>query len=297
MKISDILLFLNHTDTEYSFTGIDSIEIVGYSMPNNAKSNTIIWIKNLNEFNIDMLDTQMNLLIVSNMAHQDFNIIVCVNPKVVFFEILKRFFVGKSKPFIAQNSIILTRTIGSDVSIGYNCYIGENVKVGNRTVIKHNVVIECPCTLGDDCVIESGVVIGNMGFGYYDSIISKNNKVPDLGGVKIGNRVDIGANSIIVRGTLGDTIIGNDTKIDTFVHIAHNVQIGDNCLIISHSMIAGSTIINKNSYIAPGAMVMNQKTVGQNAVIGMGAVSLYDVGDYEIVLGNPARVVGKNKKE
>jgi UDP-3-O-[3-hydroxymyristoyl] glucosamine N-acyltransferase len=115
--------------------------------------------------------------------------------------------------------------------------------------------------------------------------------VPDYGGVSIGNRVEIGANTCVDRGTLNDTILEDDVKIDNLVHIAHNAIIKKRAYIIAGSIIQGSVTICEDAYIAPGAIIMNQKTVGRNSLIGMGAVVNKDVTENIVVTGYPAKEI------
>jgi len=118
--------------------------------------------------------------------------------------------------------------------------------------------------------------------------------VPHYGGVVIGQNVEIGANTCIDRGTLDDTIIGNNVKIDNLCHIGHNCIIKDNSSIVALSMLGGSAIIEENSYIAPGVMIKNQLKIGENSLIGIGAVVIKDVEKNKVVAGVPAKVIREN---
>jgi UDP-3-O-[3-hydroxymyristoyl] glucosamine N-acyltransferase len=115
--------------------------------------------------------------------------------------------------------------------------------------------------------------------------------------VEIGNGVEIGANTCIDRGTLGNTVIGDGTKIDNLVHIAHNVRIGKHCLVIAHAMIGGSCVIGDHAWIAPNAGIIQKKHIGEHATVGLGAVVLEDVPPNETWTGVPAKKIEqKNKK-
>jgi UDP-3-O-[3-hydroxymyristoyl] glucosamine N-acyltransferase len=193
--------------------------------------------------------------------------------------------------FISPNSVIETIDFGKNVYIGHNCYIDKNVSIGDNVVIKNNVTIEGKVKIGNNTTIFSGVVIGSDGFGYYQDNNGINTKVSHYGGVIIGDNVEIGANTCIDRGTLDDTIIENNVKIDNLCHIAHNVIIRENSLVIALSMLGGSSVLERNSYVAPGVMVMNQLTVGENSLVGMGAVVIKNVEKNKIVAGVPAKVI------
>ena len=131
--------------------------------------------------------------------------------------------------------------------------------------------------------------IGGTGFGYEKNTDGEFELFPHIGGVRIEKNVDIGANTCIDRGTLGNTIIGAGSKIDNLVHIAHNVKIGRNCAIIAHSMIGGSTVINDNCWVAPSACVRDGISIGSNSIIGLGSVVVKPIPDNEVWAGNPAR--------
>ena len=136
----------------------------------------------------------------------------------------------------------------------------------------------------------TGVVIGANGFGdVWDG--EKLIPFPHHGGVKIGLDTRIGCNTCIDRASLAGefTEIGDGTKIDNLVHIAHNVKIGKHCLIIAGAVIGGSAIIGDRVYIGMGALIKNKVKIGDDATIGMGAVVLKDVPAGETWVGNPAK--------
>jgi len=300
--VSDILEYLSDNGFDYDYSGSDSLFVDGFCSLSERRPGSITWIKKIVEFDLSSIADPSSLLIVSNspLANNDiskYNLIITDNPKAIYFEILKQFFAPiRNLPGIAPTAVVETSRIGRNVSIGHNCYISKDVTIGNNVTIKNNVVIECPTSIGDDCIIESGVVIGASGYGYYTHGDKQPRKVPDYGGVTIGDRVSIGANACIVRGTLSDTIIEDDAKIDNLCHIAHNARIGARSYVIALSMVAGSTVIEEDVYIAPGAMIMNQITVGKNSQVGMGAIVARSVEPNKIIVGLPARVVKENSE-
>jgi UDP-3-O-[3-hydroxymyristoyl] glucosamine N-acyltransferase len=297
MKISQILEYLKNDGYETEYAGDADLNVKGFCALSDLKQNSVTWIKDLKKFNINEIDESLNLLIVTNEKYsgdKKLNVISHFSPKSIFFSILNEFFIEKQKCYIAPDSTVLTERVGENVSIGHNCFIGDDVKIGKGTVIKHNVVIESPTEIGEDCVIESGTVICGAGCGYYRDARGLQRKVPDFGGVKIGNRVEIGANCCVDRGTLGDTTIADDVKIDNLCHIGHNVQIAENCCVTAMTMFAGSAVIEKEVYIAPGALIMNQITVGERSFVGIGAVATKNVEKNKVVVGVPAKVLRDN---
>jgi len=144
------------------------------------------------------------------------------------------------------------RDYGLNVVVDNDCLIGENVRIGHNTVILPSTIV------GDNVSIGCNCTIGNTGFGYEKDNDGVYKKIAHLGNVIIEDNVDIGNNTCIDRAVLGSTIIGENTKIDNLVHIAHGVKIGRNCLIIANSMIAGSVVIADNCHISPSVSILNQ---------------------------------------
>jgi UDP-3-O-[3-hydroxymyristoyl] glucosamine N-acyltransferase len=140
-------------------------------------------------------------------------------------------------------------TLADDVEIGPGCFIGQQVEIGARSKLWANVTVYHRVVLGEECLIQASAVIGSDGFGYANDQ-GKWIKIPQLGRVVIGNRVEIGASTTIDRGALDDTVIADGVIIDNQCQIAHNVVIGENTAMAACSVIAGSTTIGKNCSIA-----------------------------------------------
>lgn len=302
ISIANILQYLNDSNLKYKYIGRKDINISNYSSISNIKDSTISWIKNRKFYNENSILNIKNALIIINHdtdiredIAKNSGFIICDNPKEIFFSLLNKFFPQELfKNYISPNSVVETEQIGSNVSIGHNSFIGQEVVIGNNVVIKNNVSIEGKVTIGDNTIIHSGVVIGTDGFGYFQNEEGKNLKVPHYGGVTIGEDVEIGANTCIDRGTLDNTIIEDNVKIDNLCHIGHNCIIKDNSSVIALSMLGGSAVLEKNSYLAPGVMIMNQLKIGENSLVGMGAVVVKDVEDNKVVTGVPAKVIRDN---
>lgn len=177
--------------------------------------------------------------------------------------------------------------MGRNNFIGSNVYISANSKIGSNIIIEPNTVIK-NATIGDNVKIGSNCTIGENGFGYSKLENGNVELFPHYGRVIIQDDVHIGSNTCIDRGSLSDTIIQQGAKIDNLVHIAHNVQIGKNTLIIACSMIAGSVVIGENSWVAPSSALRNAIVIGDNATIGIGSTVTKSVANNETVLGSPA---------
>lgn len=217
--------------------------------------------------------------------------IVPDKPHPLFAAILDHLYPDDTRAVLAAGREDLPEPlIERDVTLGANVVIGRGVEIGRGTVIGANTVIGAGVTIGRNCVIagncsidcahlgnevvlHAGVRIGTEGFGWLDHGRT-NRKVPQLGRVLIQDRVEIGANSTIDRGALGDTMIGEGTKIDNLVQIGHNCRIGRNCLIAAMSGLAGSTIVEDSVLMGGGSGTAGHMTIGRGSVVhGRAAVT------------------------
>ncbi|MES2604601.1 MAG: UDP-3-O-(3-hydroxymyristoyl)glucosamine N-acyltransferase [Pseudomonadota bacterium] len=156
--------------------------------------------------------------------------------------------------------------IGAGSTIGANSVIGADCTIGADCVLHANVTLYHNVLLGDRCIVHAAAVLGSDGFGFAKAG-GRYHKIAQLGGVVIGNDVEIGASSSIDRGALEDTVIGDGVKIDNQVQIAHNVRIGDHTIICGCSAIAGSSVIGKNCTIAGAVGIINHVTIGDDVTV------------------------------
>ena len=177
-------------------------------------------------------------------------------------------------------------SIGQNCEIGCNSIIGPNVRLGENCLIGDNVSIYFSI-IGNNVKIYQGVKLGSEGFGF---IMEKNSiqKIPQLGRVLIGDAVEIGANSTIDRGSIGDTKIGRLCMIDNVVHIGHNVKLGNNCIIAAMTGISGSTIIGNNVVIGGQVGISGHISIGDNVKIAAKSGIMKNIQDNCIVGGYPA---------
>ena len=183
--------------------------------------------------------------------------------------------------------------IGNNVKIYPQVYIGENVVIGDNTTLFSGVKVYSDCVIGKDCIIHSGTVIGADGFRFDPQAEIK--KIPQIGNVIIEDDVELGANCAIDRATLGSTILRRGVKFDNLVHIAHNVEVGEECYFAACTVVAGSTRIGKHVMcsgqvgivghleIADGTIVTAQsglsKSITQKGTVQMGSPA-FDAGKY-----------------
>lgn len=184
-------------------------------------------------------------------------------------------------------------TITDGVEIGDGCiiypaaYIGRDTHVGNNCIIYPNVVIYDGCKIGDNVIINANSAIGEDGFGYA-SHKGKHHKIPQAGTVVIEDDVEIGSCCCIERGTLGDTIISQGSKLGDMVTIGHGTKIGAHCLLVAQVGIAGSTTLGHHCIIGGQVGIVGHITIGNNVMIGAQAGVINNIPDNKIVLGSPA---------
>ena len=243
--------------------------------------------------------------------------LVVDEPRLAFVKILE-FFSEKIDQYanidktaqISSSSIIGSKVnIGANVVIGKNVIIDDNVSIGPNSVIDSrsmigkntkifsNIHLYQDSVIGSDCIIHSGVVIGADGYGFV-SLEDDHIKIPQLGKVVIGNNVEIGANSTIDCGTIGDTLIGDMCKLDNGVQIGHNVSIGKGCLLTAHVTIAGSTKIGEFCAFGGQAGAVDNVTIGDKAIFACYTAVTKDLPGGKMYSGAPAREIKeKNKRD
>jgi len=283
MKISEIARLLDGR-----LSGAGDIEIFRVAAFETALENEISFFEKA-EF-VDQAETQEDCLFVPENfnAPLSCSFIQVKNPKLAFAKIAEILHAPKKrKPEIHRTAIIAeTAKIGTDVFVGAFVCIGENsevgsgtqifanakigdaVKIGENCIVHPNVFIENSSQIGNRVTLHAGVVIGADGFGFVRDGANGYVKFPQIGTVVIEDDVEIGANSCIDRGALGETRIGEGTKIDNLVQIAHNVQIGKRVVIAAQTGISGSTIIEDDCVIGGQVGMGDHAKVLSGAIIG-----------------------------
>lgn len=178
--------------------------------------------------------------------------------------------------------------LGDATTIYPGCFVGSGVKIGKHCVIYPNVTIMDGSIIGDRVCIHAGSVIGSDGFGY-QQVEGRHEKIPQIGIVEIEDDVEIGSNVTIDRARFNKTLISKGTKIDNLVQIAHNVQLGENCIIVSQVGISGSTKIGSGTILAGQVGVGGHLTIGKNVLAEGQSGITKSLDDGERVMGFPAR--------
>lgn len=179
-------------------------------------------------------------------------------------------------------------SVGYGAVIGAQCYIGRGAKIGRASRLYPGAKVLDGCEVGAECILHAGAVVGSDGYGYV-SPRGTHEKIPQIGNVMVEDKVEIGANCAIDRAALETTRIGAGTKIDNLVHIAHNVQVGRNCLIMAQAIIAGSCVIGDGVIIAGQAVISDHITIGDNTVVMGKTGVMSNLGPNQVVFGHTAR--------
>jgi UDP-3-O-[3-hydroxymyristoyl] glucosamine N-acyltransferase len=187
--------------------------------------------------------------------------------------------------------------IGNNVKIYPQVYIGDNVTIGDNTTLFAGVKVYSDCVIGANCIIHSGTVIGSDGFRFEPQNEEGQRKVPQIGNVIIEEDVEIGANCAIDRATLGSTILRKGVKFDNLVHIAHNVEVGENSYLAACNVVAGSTKIGKNCMFSGQVGIVGHLQIADNTIItAQSGISKSITKPGEVYMGSPAFDANKYRK-
>ncbi|TVM03182.1 MAG: UDP-3-O-(3-hydroxymyristoyl)glucosamine N-acyltransferase [Candidatus Brocadia sp. WS118] len=244
------------------------------------------------------------------------NLLICNNPYLAFAKLVELLMYKKpAYPAGIDNSARIDKTavLGQNISVQSYVTIGKNTRIGDRVVLHPCVYIGDGCAIGDDTMIypnaviynetiigkrvtiHSNTVIGSSGFGYAPDGQGYY-KIPQVGSTTIEDDVDIGANTTINRAVMGETVIRKGTKIDSQVVISHNVEVGENSLIVSQVGIAGSAKIGRHVTLAGGSGVVGHIQIGDNVTIGGYSGVTKDVPSNKTYLGAPALPIQRMRR-
>ncbi len=302
MKLSEIAEILGgmHNGKDVDIERLGSLDC--------EYDNAILYVEKKKYLKTALSMNPAALVVGSNLKPEDVPYIEVEDPKLAFIKLLE-IFAPKNPEYSgidANAHVAEGADIGRDVSIlpGViimegaqidecttiypGCVIEQGAKIGRNTILYSGATVRERCIIGDNCIIHSGVVIGSDGFGYYEkdgNII----KIPQIGIVRIGNSVEIGANCCIDRATVGITEIGDDTKLDNMVHLAHNVKVGKKCYIAAQTGVSGSVSIGDHVAIMGQVGIADHVSIADGTVILAQSGIANNIKTPDIFMGSPAR--------
>ena len=311
-------LFLNQLlkaiDLRVTLDKILNIKIIDVADLALATKNTISFFSNINYLE-QLKKTKTSCVFTKekylNLIPKKITAIICKNPEIEFIKVANFFYPDSYYSKVSNKKLSLKEIDKKFKSLKYgvNLYLEKDVKIGKNVFIGNNVSIKKNCTIGNDVVIGSnvimenskisnkthicdGAILGKKGFGF-KFIDKKCLRIPHLGNVVIGEDCEIGANCVIDRGSVKNTVINDRTFLDNLVHIAHNVTIGKDCVIAGQVGIAGSTTIGNNVVIGGQAGISGHLKIGNNVNIGGKSGVVKNIEDNQTVMGYPATSLKK----
>ncbi len=289
----------------------------GFAPADRAQAGDLTFAEN-EEFFARAEQTAASAIIVGgNVTSNTGKVLIRVsNARVAFAKALALFFPEPSQAAGIHPSAVVARSAQVDPSahIGPHCVVGERAQISGGTIMHAGNYVGDDCKVGLACVlfpnavlyprtelgqrvrVHAGAVVGSDGYGYVlDG--GAHRKVPQIGNVIVGDDVEIGANVTIDRGALGPTVIGKGTKIDNLVQIAHNVRIGEHCLVIAQAGIAGSSKLGNYVILAGQAGIAGHLQIGNKVTIAAQSGVMHNLPDGQTVLGSPALPDKQTKRQ
>jgi UDP-3-O-[3-hydroxymyristoyl] glucosamine N-acyltransferase len=296
--------------------GDATTSLTGFAPADRAQPGDLTFAENAEFFQRAEASAASAILVAGDVSSSRKVLIRVANARIAFAKVLPLFFPEPVfAPAIHSSSVVAaSANIDPTAHIGPHCAIGEGAQIGARVVLRGgnhigdharlgedthlfpNVTIYHRCQIGKRVRIHSGAVIGSDGFGYvFDQGVHR--KVPQVGNVIIGDDVEIGANVTVDRGALGPTTIGQGTKIDNLVQIAHNVSIGDHSLLVAQVGIAGSTKLGNCVILGGQVGIAGHLTIGDHATVAAQSGVMHDIPAREKFLGTPAIPDRQSKRQ
>jgi UDP-3-O-[3-hydroxymyristoyl] glucosamine N-acyltransferase len=302
VPLSDIVSYVSGR-----YSGPGDVAISGVAPLAEAGEGQISFLSNP-KYAPQLAGTKAAAVLVSNDLEADSpRYIRVADPYFAVASVIARFFDRRPMPQgVSPNAAIAeSAKLGANVAVGAFTSIGEHVELGDNVVIFPHVTIEPHCVIGENtivypqvsiyygtrigkrCIVHSGVVIGSDGYGFATHA-GKHHKIPQVGIVRIEDDVEIGAGTTIDRAALGETVIGEGTKIDNLVQIGHNVRIGKHCLLVAQVGIAGSTKLGNYVVVAGQSGFAGHLEIGDGVQVAAKSAVLKDVQSNTKVMGSPA---------
>ena len=300
---------INNIGCNGEFSHANDFVIFGVESLSNATKNDMTFLNSSRYKNLSLKTKAAACITSSNLSKFLPDKCIKLDVKNILFAVtqVSRMFYPKADIDYPDTNLFNSselKKLYPNVNFGKNVLIGKNVVIGTKTYIGSNSIIESNVSIGENCVIGSfvtiknslinarvhirdGAKIGIKGFGFIP-IKQKNLRTPQIGKVILEEGVEIGANCTVDRGSVTDTIIGKNTFLDNHIHIAHNVKIGEDCMMAAQVGISGSTIIGNNVMIGGQAGIAGHLKIGNGVKIGGASGVTTDLADNSKVMGYPA---------
>jgi len=295
-------------DVGADVVGDGNLEVGGIRPLDTAKTEHLSFLHNPKYVEEAKASAAGAILVADPEALPGRNLLVCPEPYLALAQALEIFHpVERPEPGVHPSAVVADdvsvgegasvgplvsvaagATIGDRSIVGAGCILGRDTRIGADCVLHPRVVVEEYCQLGDRCIVHSGTVIGSDGFGFA-TVDGTHHKVPQVGIVVLEDDVELGSNVCVDRAALGETRIGRGTKVDNLVQIAHNVEIGEHCLLVAQVGISGSTQIGHHTVFAGQSGCSGHLKIGSGVVLVARAAAFKDVPDGATMAGAPAR--------
>lgn len=276
----------------------EDLPIESFSSLAKPAPNSLLFAKEFREPWVDQLNQRKDVLVIATLDYEGKLTVphICsANPRLDYARALQEYFAPSEPHTIADTARISPGArLGTNVHVGHFCVIEDDVEIGDHTVIMDHVVIRRDTRIGEHCIIRAHTLIGVPGLGFEYDEDGLPVLIPQVGGVRIGNHVEVGALNTIDRGTLDHTVLHDYVKLCAQVIVAHNVTIGENAFIAPNAELSGSVTVGRNLWMGPNSCISDGRTLGDNVLVGIGATVIHSHGSNVVLAGNPARVLREN---
>lgn len=287
-KLKSLLSFIRDEyeiegDPDAAFSSIESLEA--------ASTDSLVWCSPKKENREQLIQNTRAAVILCDKEIPEGlainkTLVKTADPRKTFMELVNGLKAEEQEFGVHPSAVVHPEAnIHPESWIGPFTYIGKS-SVGKGTVIHGHAHIYDNVMIGEDVVLEAGVVIGADGYGYQKNHDGDWERFPHLGGVIIENKVEVSCNATIDRGALGNTVIGRNTKVSKETHISHNVVTGQRCIIAGGAMVSGSVKMGNDVWIGPNASILNKLTIEDNVTVSIGAVVTKDIKTGFMAVGN-----------
>ena len=269
------------------------IEVHSIAAPGDAEAGSLIFINKAKPEQLLQVVRETNASVIVASQQTDVSakqtLVVTDDPLAWYIRALHLLFPNSQDTVIHPSaSVSKAAQIGSGVGIGPGSVVEDGCRIGDNCHIGSNCYLGPGTVLGDGAFVQDNAIIGCVGLGYHVALDGERLFFPHLGAVLTGRDVVVGAGSVIVRGELEDTLIGDRVRLGNLVNIGHNVKIGADSVISSSTCVAGGTHIGERCNIAAGASISAKLDIGSGCQIGLGSVVVKNVSPDISVFGNPA---------